>query len=251
MVCMTRPENCPEVTVLVCTLNEESNLPYVLPRIPTWIDEILLVDGHSTDRTVETAKSLRPDIRVIYPSRKGKGCALRCGIQQAKGEIVVTLDADGSMNPEEICSFVDPLCDGYEMSKGSRFIRDGNRSGTDDMERHRILGNKAFVHLTNLLYGSNYTDLAYGYNAFKKGALQKVSLQADGFDIETEIMIKARKAGLKTIEVPSFEHRRRHGKTNLHTFRDGWRILKMIVKERLTGFKLNGRHAVEAFAVDG
>ena len=237
MACTNRPENCPKVTVVICALNEERNLPHVLPKIPAWVDEILLVDGHSTDRTVEVAKSLCPEIRVVSSPGHGKGSALRHGIHQAKGDIVVTLDADGSMDPEEIPDFVYPLCDGYEFSKGSRFIKSGTSAGTEDMETHRVFGNRVFVSLTNLLYGTKYTDLAYGYNAFKKNSLETVGLEGDGFEIETEMMIKARKARLKTIEIPSFESRRLYGETNLRSFRDGCRILGVIFKERFTRCK--------------
>lgn len=235
---MERPANCPKVTVLVCTLNEEANLPHVLPKIPDWVDEILLVDGHSTDRTVEIGKAVRPDARVLLQPGSGKGDALRYGFSQARGDIVVTLDADGSMDPEEIPGFVSPLCAGYEFSKGSRFLGADLGSGTEDMERHRVFGNKLFLSLTNRLYGCSYTDLAYGYNAFRRRALEDIELVGDGFEIETEIMVKIRKANLKTIEVPSFERKRRHGTTNLKSFRDGCRILKVILRERLPGWIL-------------
>src|SRR4030042_4746929 len=111
--CINRPENCPKVTVLICTLNEEKNLPYVLPKIPPWIDEVLVVDGDSPDLTLEVARALCPHVRIVSAPGNGKGNALRYGMEQAIGEIVVTLDADGSMDPEEIPSFVNPLCDGY------------------------------------------------------------------------------------------------------------------------------------------
>ena len=89
-----RPIGCPVVSVIICTLNEEANLPHVLPKIPDWVDEILLVDAHSEDATVEIAKQLCPRIRVLYQTGKGKGDALKLGINEAKGEIIVTIDAD-------------------------------------------------------------------------------------------------------------------------------------------------------------
>jgi len=111
---MDKPEGCPKITALICALNEEENLLHVLPKIPGWVDEILLVDGHSTDRTVEVARQLNPDVKVLYQPGKGKGDALKCGIKHATGDIIVTLDADGSTDPEEMPKFIEPLLDGYD-----------------------------------------------------------------------------------------------------------------------------------------
>ena len=224
--------NSPKITVIIPTLNEERNLPYVLPKIPATMDEILLVDGHSTDNTVELAKKLCPGIRVIYQDGKGKGNALRYGIAEATGDIIVTIDADGSMDPEQIHAFIAPLLSGYAYVKGSRFLPGG---GTLDMSWLRRLGNKIFTILVNLLHGTKYTDLCYGYNAFWKKSLEPVKLKSAGFEIETEMHIKAAKARLKVAEVPSFERARLDGKGNLRTFKDGWRIFRTILLERVRG----------------
>lgn len=220
------------VSVVICTFNEGRNLPHVLPEIPEWVDEIVLVDGYSTDNTVEIAKMLRPDIRILCRLRKGKGDALRHGIEQASGEIIVTIDGDGSMDPGEIPKFIEPLLDGYDFAKGSRFLEGG---GTSDMPIHRVFGNRAFTILTNLLYSAEYSDLAYGYNAFRKSALNAIQLTSDGFEIETELNVRAAKVGLKVKEVPSFERKRLSGKGRLRSLPDGWRILRAIVKERFRG----------------
>ncbi len=218
----------PSITVLLCTLNEEKNLPYVLPRIPDYVDEVLIVDGHSKDNTVPLAKKLYPNVRILYQPGRGKGDALRHGIKNARGDIIVMLDADGSMAPEEIPRFVEPLLNGYDFVKGSRFLPGG---GTADMPTHRKFGNWVFTTLTNLFHRCRYTDLCYGYNAFWKKAFEKVSFQGNGFEVETEINIKIKKAGLKVTEVPSYEAPRLNGKGNLHSLKDGWRILKTIFKE--------------------
>jgi glycosyltransferase involved in cell wall biosynthesis len=118
-----RPENCPAVTVLICALNEEENLPHILPGIPPWVDEIILVDGHSTDRTVALAKEVRPEVKVLYQPGSGKGNALRHGVKEARGEIIVTIDADGETPPEEIGRFIVPLLEGNDFAKGSRLAR--------------------------------------------------------------------------------------------------------------------------------
>jgi glycosyltransferase involved in cell wall biosynthesis len=230
----TKAKAKPKVTLIIPTLNEAENLTALLPQVTKvpGIDEILLVDGHSKDNTVEIAKKLCPDIRVIFQDGKGKGNALRYGIDQATGEIVITIDADGSMDPGEIPSFVTPLLEGYDFVKGSRFI---HGVGTKDMPFFRIFGNRVFTVLVNVLYGTKFTDLCYGYNAFWKTVFQKNKLTYDGFEIETEMYIRALKGKAKIREVPSFEHARLNGDGGLRTFKDGWRILRTILLERFHG----------------
>ena len=113
----------PPITAVVCTLNEAPNLIHVLPRIPSYVDEVLLVDGHSTDGTVEIARTLRPDIRVLYQEGNGKGEAMRYGMEQATGDIIVTLDADGETDPQEMAKFIEPLLQGYDFDEGLAFRR--------------------------------------------------------------------------------------------------------------------------------
>lgn len=221
----------PSVSVVIPTLNEEKNLPHVLPRIPTWVSEVLIVDGLSTDRTVEVARELLPTVRIVRQQGKGKGAALRSGFEAATGEIVVMLDADGSTDPSEIPSYVGALMAGADFVKGSRFLQGG---GTADMEAHRKLGNWAFVSISRMFFGGKFSDLCYGYNAFWKRVLPDLYLDGDGFEIETMMNVRALKAGLKVAEVPSFEAERIHGTSNLRTFADGWRVLKTLFKERFT-----------------
>ena len=218
------------VTVVVPALNEAENLPHVLPRIPRWVHEVILVDDHCTDNTVAVAKDLLPEIKVIENSRSpGKGNALQAGFASATGEIIVALDADGSEDPAEIPLFVGALLAGADFAKGSRFIQGG---GTSDMPLLRRLGNKGFVLLVRVLFGARYSDLCYGYNAFWRRVLPQLDLDADGFEIETMLNIRAFKAGLAIKEVPSFEAERIHGVGRLATFPDGWRVLKTIWRER-------------------
>jgi glycosyltransferase involved in cell wall biosynthesis len=221
----------PKITAVIPARNEERNLPFVLPKIPAIVDELILVDGLSTDRTNELAKQLRPDIRIVKQNRKGKGNAVQCGIEAATGDFVIMIDADGSMDPDEIPSFIEPLLRGYDVVKGSRFLPGG---GTADMERHRVLGNRVFVGLVNLLFRGKYTDLCYGYMAFKRDAVRRLNIVSDGFEIETELNVKILKAGLKVKEVPSYEDRRVSGTSNLNAFRDGSRIIKTIFRLRFS-----------------
>lgn len=218
------------ISAVIPTLNEEQNLRHILPNIKQWVDEVLIVDGHSTDDTVKVARELCPTVRIVMQEGRGKGNALRAGFAAATGDIIVMLDADGSTDPAEIPIFVGALLSGADFAKGSRFLQGG---GTADMPLYRKLGNLSFVWMVRLMFGGKYTDLCYGYNAFWKGVLPILELDGNGFEIETMMNVRALKAGLKIIEIPSFEAARIHGNSNLKTIPDGWRVLKTIFREAL------------------
>ncbi len=224
----------PTVSVVIPTLNEAENLPHVLSRLPRSVDEVVIVDGRSTDGTVSTARRLRPDCVVVLDERPGKGFALRSGFEAATGDVVVMLDADGSTDPLEIPAFVGMLVAGADFVKGSRFLQGG---GTDDMERHRKFGNRILTILVNIAFGGRYSDLCYGYNAMWRDAIPAMDLNAEGFEIETLMGIRALRAGLEIAEVPSFECPRIHGSSNLRAIRDGFRILRTIIRERFRPFR--------------
>ncbi|MFC2067141.1 glycosyltransferase family 2 protein [Chloroflexota bacterium] len=229
---MNNPENYPRITVLICTLNEAENLPYVLPKIPQWVYEILLVDGHSTDRTVEVAEEICPEIKVLYQSGKGKGDALRCGIEHASGDIIVTLDADGSTNPEELPKFIDPLLNGYDFAKGSRFAL----GLPQDKPWHRILGNRAITLTFNILFCKKYTDLCSGYYAFWRTRVAGIELlSSDGYENEPLINTRVSKIGLKVIEVPHIDRGRFEGDSKELSWRQGFKAIKSIIRERFRG----------------
>src|SRR4051794_36705959 len=118
----------PLVSVVVPARNEAANLPHVLTGIPDGVHEVILVDGHSVDGTVETARRVRPGIRVIAQTRKGKGNALACGFAAATGDVIVMIDADGSTDPQEIGAYVDALHAGADFAKGTRFALGGGSS---------------------------------------------------------------------------------------------------------------------------
>jgi glycosyltransferase involved in cell wall biosynthesis len=219
------------VSVVIAALNEEQNLPYVFARLPQGLHEVIVVDGHSTDDTVAVARRMRPEVRIVTQSGKGKGNALADGFAACTGEIIVALDADGSTDAAEIPRFVAALCSGADFVKGSRFAQGGASS---DITFVRRLGNHSLNAIVNLLYGTRYTDLCYGYNAFWARCLPYMRVDCDGFEVETLINIRIAKAGLVVHEVPSYERARIHGRSNLHAVRDGARVLRTIALERMS-----------------
>ena len=220
----------PGVSVVIPTLNEAENLPHVFACLPPGLHEVIVVDGHSTDGTVAVAQRLRPDVRVVMQTGRGKGNALAEGFAACTGDIVVTLDADGSADASEIPRFVAALCNGADFVKGSRFAQGG---GSSDITLIRRCGNHALNALVNVLYRTSYTDLCYGYNAFWARCLPYMRVDCDGFEVETLINVRIAKAGLVVHEVPSYERDRIHGRSNLHSIRDGTRVLRTIWLERV------------------
>ena len=219
------------VSVVIPALNEAENLPHVFPRLPDGLHEVIIVDGRSTDGTVEVARRLRPDVRIVKQDGKGKGNALAAGFAAATGDIFVMLDADGSTDAAEIPRFVSALCNGADFVKGSRFAQGGASS---DITFTRRLGNRGLNALVNALYGTSYTDLCYGYNAFWARCLPYMRVDCDGFEVETLINVRIAKGGLVIHEVPSYERDRIHGRSNLHAVRDGSRVLRTIALERVS-----------------
>lgn len=247
----------PTVSIVVPALNEEKNIPHVFEKIPADVHQVILVDGRSVDDTVTVARALRPDVCVVSQNRKGKGNALACGFEAATGDVIAMLDADGSADPAEIPRFVAALTAGADFAKGTRFSPGGR---SDDITSLRRLGNSFLTRFFNSVYSRNYSDLCYGYNVFWRKHLPALGLDAstpppadgtwvwgDGFEIETLIHIRVAKAGLKVAEVPSHEHSRIHGVSNLNAARDGIRVVRTMVVERGGLFK---RHTPPSAVAD-
>jgi glycosyltransferase involved in cell wall biosynthesis len=222
----------PRVSVVIPTRNEARNIEHVLATLPDDVHEVLVVDGGSADGTVEVARAAWPGIRVVQQPGTGKGDALAAGFAECTGDVVVMLDADGSADGREIPRFVEALVEGADLAKGSRFLKGG---GSTDLTHLRRAGNKCLCAIVNVLYGTRYSDLCYGYNAAWLAQLRELELDCAGFEVETVLNIRSAKSRLRVTEVPSFESPRLHGESNLRTFRDGWRVLTAIFRERRSG----------------
>jgi Glycosyl transferase family 2 len=223
------------VSVVIPTYNEALNLPSVLLQIPRTATEVVIVDGLSTDGTVEVARELCPGVVVVDQPGKGRGDALSAGFAAATGDIIVMMDADGSMAPREIPAFVDALVNGADLAKGSRHLHGG---GSADLTVVRSLGNKVLGWIFNRIHGTRHTDLCYGYMAFWRAHLDAVMPDCDGFEVETLLNVRAAQRQLRVVEVPSHEGRRLYGDSNLHPVRDGVRVLRTLGRESLRSFVL-------------
>jgi glycosyltransferase involved in cell wall biosynthesis len=217
------------VSVVIPAKNEAANLPWVLARLPAGIHELIVVDGISTDDTIEVARRHAPEVVIVHEMRPGKGTAIRAGFAAATGDIIVMLDADGSMDPIEIGRFVDAIRAGAGLAKGSRRLPGG---GSADITPVRDLGNRALLAAGNFLFRTRFSELCYGFMAVRRSAVPDLRLVSDGFEIETEIVARALRTGLKVVEVPSFEFPRRAGASNLNAVRDGLRIVRTMVQVR-------------------
>ena len=218
----------PLVSLIIPALNEEASLGYVLSRVPAGMHELIVVDGHSTDGTVALARRLWPGVRIVTQPGRGKGDALRAGFEAATGDIIIAIDADGSTDPREIPAFVGALMAGADYVKGTRFAPG---AGTSDMTLTRKVGNWGFVVMVRMLFGVRYTDFNYGYTGFWRRVLPALDLRSTGFEIEAEMNLRAPMAGLKVVEVASFEDCRVGGEAHLKPMPDGWRVLKEVLRQ--------------------
>lgn len=232
-----------EVSVVIPSMNETKNLELLLPKIdPAY--EVIVVEGCDLDYTREFVARIDSEAKVVSQSRRGKGNALLCGCENATGKYLVMLDADGSAAPSEIESFIEPLRNGADMAKGSRYLRNG---GSEDLTHLRSFGNLGFTLLTNILFRTRFTDLCYGFNAFTREMVPRFNLPdtsdrgrpqwGDGFEIETLFACRAALSNAKIKEVPSYEYDRVHGVSNLNAWRDGKRVLRTILFEWMSNLR--------------
>jgi glycosyltransferase involved in cell wall biosynthesis len=217
------------VTALICTRNEAENLPSVLPLIPRFVDEVLMIDGHSTDETIAVARRLRPGIRILQQPGTGKGPAFRYGVEQANGDIIVTLDADGETDPLELPRFLEALVAGTDFIKGSRF-----KDGWGGKPLHRIFGNWVIAKTCNLLYGTNFTDVCCGYNAFWRRVATEVDLWSeDGWNYEPLLVARLLRAGRDVRELGYPCPGRLTGHSKLPNWRQGLSALWVLARTRI------------------
>jgi glycosyltransferase involved in cell wall biosynthesis/anti-sigma regulatory factor (Ser/Thr protein kinase) len=232
-----RPIN-PRVSVVVPAKAEAANIREILPYLNA-CEEVIVVVGRDDDESAEAARTTLPSAKIVRQTRKGKGNAMVCGFKEVTGDVIVTFDVDGSADPHEIPRFVSALTAGADLAKGSRFCAGG---GSQDITQFRALGNHGLNILASGLTSTRFTDLCYGFNAFWADQLPLLDLPeadaegpqvGDGFEIEAMIIGRFALSKAVIVEVPSYEHYRYHGETNLNAIRDGFRVLWTLLRDRM------------------
>jgi len=231
-----------KVSVIVPVKNESGAIKLILDKMPNYVHEVIVVDGNSTDNTVEIAQAHPRVDKVIIQQSRGKGGALSAGFAKATGDLIAIIDADGSMEPSELSDYIEKFPQ-YDVVKGSRYLQGG---GSTDLTAIRSVGNKALTALANFLFKQKWSDMAYGYAVFSSKAVEELALTnydkmgsffghksyGQGFEIETLMFTRAARRGMKICEVPSFEGDRISGSSNLRAVRDGFRVLFALIIER-------------------
>lgn len=219
--------NKKKVSIIIPARDEEGCIGKLIKEIPRpLVDEIIVIDGHSTDKTEKEAK--QAGAKVFLQKGYGYGGGVQQGVKRASGDIFIFMDADGSMNPKYIPKLLEKVEKGYEYVMGSRYI--GGLKSEDDTHI-RLLGNKMFTWLTNIIHGTNVTDSLYTYNAIPRSAFSKIKAKSKGFEYCTEILVRAKKVGLKFTEISAPERPRTAGDSKVNAFRDGLKILKAILQK--------------------
>jgi glycosyltransferase involved in cell wall biosynthesis len=221
-------------TVVVLTFNEIDGVTAVFPKLPLQaVDEVLVVDGGSTDGTLEFFESR--GVRVIRQPRRGRGEAFRLAVQHARNEFLVFFSPDGNEDPGDIPRLVEGLAAGYDMVIASRFMP-GARSEDDDkfLFASRRWGNLLFTWLANALCGRGVwiTDTINGYRAITRPAFRRLAPNAGGYAIEFQMSIRALQVGLRVLEVPTQESSRiGRGVSKLNAIPVGLKFLALLVRE--------------------
>jgi len=230
----------PYLSIIIPAYNEALNIGCVLNDVYSVLDgygfsyEVIVVDDGSTDKTAEISEGY--GVRLISNGRNsGKGSALIKGFRNAKGDIMVTMDADGSHRAEDIPLLLNPLLkdESVYVTYGSRLIDEFSRRSTSELH---LIGNRIINFLILVFTGKWISDSQSGFRAYRRCALKDVRLHSSRYDIESEMCIKLLKKGISFTEIPITCDPRKNGFSKVHSFRDGFSIIKAIMKATFYSF---------------
>ena len=198
------------LSIIIPAKNEEKNIKEIIARCRKFSDEIIVIDGHSKDKTRDVAKSM--GAQVFLDNKKGKGDAIRVGIAKAKNDILVFIDADGSHDADDIPSIIRPILDGKaDHVSGSRMKGGSDELHGDLLKFIRMVGSDIITLGINYRFGADLTDSQNGFRAIKRDVARALDLKENITTIEQEMVIKTLKGGYRIQEVPSHEYARKHG----------------------------------------
>jgi dolichol-phosphate hexosyltransferase len=220
------------VSIIIPAYNEEKNLGNVLIELRRFLElaqvdhEIIVVDDGSTDKTKEIAS--QNGVKILSnKTNQGKGSALKRGFECAKGEIIVTMDADGSHDPKDIQKLILPVKNGIDFAVGSRFDTEEGRETTT---RVNLFGNRLLNLVILMLTGNVITDSQSGFRAYKSNVLKEIIINSKGFEIETELTLKPLLLGYSLKAVPICVRKRKDGVSRLNPVKDGLKIMKQLAR---------------------
>jgi len=224
----------PTITVLVCTRNEAGGIERIIESVKPYAEEVLVVDGHSTDDTVKLAEAA--GARVVQDNGKGKGDAYQVGIHESTQDIIVFIDADGSHEAADIPKLALPIGEGRaDFVIASRHKGGSDEWGGDLVTYLRAIGSGFLSIVINMRWGSDFTDVLNGFRAVSRDVAQRVPLKAVDFDIEQHMIVQYLKAGFRGAEVGSHESCRQWGESKLPTFRKAYLFFWRLFLDLITG----------------
>jgi glycosyltransferase involved in cell wall biosynthesis len=219
-----------KTTLLLPTLNEIEAAQVLVPQIRReWVDEIIVIDGGSTDGTVEYMQS--QGLTVHAQSKRGYGQGMLQGMHIASGEIVVEFMADGNSIPADIPRIIEKMREGYDLVIGSRYL---GAAKSEDDDWLTALGNWLFTKIVNVLFRAHYTDVLTGFRAYRRSKALGLDFDAVGLSWPCQSSMRFARAGYRVTEISASEPPRIGGERKMRPFTTGWEIVKLIMRDFFT-----------------
>ncbi len=220
----------PRTTLLLPTLNEIEAIQVIVPQIrKEWVDETIVIDGGSTDGTVEFMRG--HGFTVLSQTGRGFGRGMREGMHAASGDIVIEFTPDGNSIPADIPRIIDKMNEGYDLIIGSRYLG-GAKSDDDDWLTAK--GNWLFTTVVNVLFWTRYTDVLVGFRAYRRQPALRLHMDAPGLSWPCQSSMRFARAGLRVGEIPASEPARIGGERKMRPFKTGMEITKLILRDFFT-----------------